>query len=165
MYFIVIGRSKKKHITYWNKQSWSLDNSFATLWQIFSVHKAVCNWHFYFICCSYPIYTPMPNNFVIFFLFLTGPWGSVTLSHCRVVVVAKIKNCRVRSSEIKFKRLPLLWCFTVDTTSHRNRLHRTAYWSRLSLPGAACVLRRRRSSILPGGALTRHWSRRCLQLW
>ena len=50
---------------------------------------------YYSICLATPSGHRNLNIFQIFY----GPWGSITLSRCRIVVVAKLKNCRVPSSD------------------------------------------------------------------
>ena len=55
---------------------------------IFSVHKVVCNCHFTIFVVA-----------TIFNFFLVPE----AVLHCRVVVVAKLKNCRVPSSGRKYE--------------------------------------------------------------
>ena len=43
------------------------------------------------------------------FEFLSGPWGSITLSRCHVVVVAKLYNCDVPSSDDYIIVATLFW--------------------------------------------------------
>ena len=50
---------------------------------------------YYSICLATPSGHRNLNIFQIFY----GPCGSITLSRCRIVVVAKLKNCRVPSND------------------------------------------------------------------
>ena len=67
-----------------------------------SGHKVVCICHFTIFIVATPSRHWGPNYFSIFFWSLTGLWGyinNITLSRCRIVIVAKLKDCRVPSSD------------------------------------------------------------------
>ena len=62
---------------------------------MFSGHKVVCNCHFTILVVA----TPSRHRGLTIFRICSGPWLVLeALWHCRVVVVAKLKNCRVPSS-------------------------------------------------------------------
>ena len=61
-------------------------------------HKVVWNCHF----TIFVVFTPSRHGGLTIFRLFSGPWlfpwDCVTLSRCRVVVLAKLKNCHVPSS-------------------------------------------------------------------
>ena len=62
---------------------------------MFSGHTVVCNCHFTILVVA----TPSRHRGLTIFRICSGPWLVLeALWNCRVVVVAKLKNCRVPSS-------------------------------------------------------------------
>ena len=72
-----------------------------------SGHKVVCNCHYTIFIAA----TPSRHWGITIFRFFSSPWlVPETLLRCRVVVVAKLKNCRVPSSDcFTFSNLPSLY--------------------------------------------------------
>ena len=75
-------------------QSWARDNTVATTIPCFQVRALfVIAILLYLVCMVTPSRHLDLNTFWIF----SGPWGSITLSRCHIVVVVKLYNCRVAS--------------------------------------------------------------------
>ena len=82
-------------------QSWARDNIAAITWSCFQATKLFLLQYYCTIFCVPILSRHRDLNIVRIF---SGPWGSSVL-RCRLVVVTKLENCRVPSSDVKAKRL------------------------------------------------------------
>ena len=79
------------------KQNWARDNTAATTWPCFQATQLLV---IALLLYSLRLLHLVTETLMLFRIF-SCLWGSITLSCCLVVVVAKLKNCCVPSSNKK----------------------------------------------------------------